>query len=428
MITTVYAGVWGEGGDPIVDPCHVLAQVTVMHGRGGFGEQGQASSATVVIEHPPGSMPTWKSGDILRLEGPHGRTFSGRIVERSLGHVDDPDGTRWGQFTVTAAGALAALGIRKIGDVPWPQETGTDRAVRILAAARVPYDIDGTTDLEVLARDVDAQPAGGLLDDLAQDTGAAVFDTPEGAVIYQPLSGRNRPVVPYMWSDFTPADTWDDFDPALTWNGDPPSIAEWPSPTSNFPVILPCTAVLWEPEWRSSEATVINHVRVGYGTSNPQATVELTDAASILQHENRYLYLGTQLATEADANARTGHILTTQAVERWQIGDITVALDQLDPATYEACLRLTCGDHVTLQGLPQPAPAIDWTGIVEGWTFTQWADGGVIQEQMVLTLSDPLLSLAVMRWDDYPGTYLWSDHPTDLTWDGLFDVDVLEAA
>lgn len=414
-------------GTPM-DPCHVLARVTVLHGRGGFAEQGQASSATVTIEHPAGSMPTWRSGDTLVLSGPHGATFSGRIVERSLGHVDDADGTRWGQFTATAAGALAALGVRKIGDEPWPQETGTARATRILTAAGAPWRVDGAQDLTVLPRDVDAQPAAGLLDDLAADTAAAVFDTPAGEVVYQPLSGRNRPVIPFMWSDFDTALMWSQFDPALTWNGDPPSIGEWASPTSTFPVVLPCTAVVWEPEWRSSESLVINHVRVGYGAANPEATVELEDAASIAAHDRRYLYLGTALATSVDATARATHILTTQAQDRWQIGDVTVALELLDPAAYSEVLGLLCGDHVTLRGLPQPAPATDWTGIVEGWTFTQWADAGAIREQMTLTLSDLRLSLAVMRWDEYPGLYMWSDHPGYLTWDNLTDVAALEAA
>jgi hypothetical protein len=214
----------------------------------------------------------------------------------------------------------------------------------------------------------------------------------------------------------------------LTWGGVSPSFGDWPSPTSEFPVALPCTAVVFEPEWSSSEATIINEVAIGYGAADPQPEVRLEDADSITRHGRRYLYQGTQLATSTDATARASHIISTQRVERWQIGDVTVALDQLDAATYTAALGLVCGDHVTLQGLPQPAPATDWTGIVEGWTFTQWAEGGVLQEQIVLTLSDPLMSLAVFRWDEYPSLYEWAQHPGFLTWGDLLTVDVLEAA
>ena len=413
-------------GQPL-DPCHVLAQVIVLHGRGGFGEQGQPSSATVIVEHPVGSMPTWKGGDTIALAGPNGPLFAGRIVDRSLGHVDDTDGTRWGQFTVTAAGPLAALGVRKIGDEPWPEETGAQRAERILTAAGTPWQVQGDVDWSVLPRDVDAQPAAGLLDDLAADTLAAVFDTPAGEVVYQPLPSRRRHKMPWRWQDFDPTFTWADFPPDFTWNGDPPSFADWISPAYSPPLRLPCTAVEWEPEWRSSEATVINHVAVGWGDTDPQAVVELEDTSSIAAHQRRYLYRGTQLAVEADATAHASHVLVTQTRERWQIGDVVVALDQLDPATYNDALGLMCGDHVTLEGLPQPAPATTWTGIVEGWTYTQTGQGGQLSERMTLALSDPLLSLAVMRWQDYPADYTWSDHPATLTWGDLTDVAVLEA-
>jgi hypothetical protein len=412
-------------GAPL-DPCFVLAGVTVIHGRKGFGESSVPASATITVKQL-GGMPVWQSGDAITLDGPDGRMFAGRIMQRTLTHTTD-DRVRVGLFTVTAAGPLAVLGLRKIGDVPWPQESGTQRATRILTAAGTPWAVDGQVDLQVLPRDVDAQPASGLLDELASWTSAAVFDTPDGHVVYQALSGRSRPIVAYMWQDFDPAMTWDQFDPALTWDGDPPTLADWLSPTSELPVVLPCAAVGWEPEWQSSEATIINHIAIGYGLEDPQGVVELEDAASIARHGRRYLHQGTQLATEADALARASHILTTQPQERWQIGDVTVALDHLDPATYIKVLGLVCGDHVTLQGLPQPAPAIDWTGIVEGWTFTQWADRGVFSERLTLALSDPLLSLAVMRWDDYPGTYRWSQHPSYLTWDDLDSIDVLEAA
>jgi len=432
MITTVTVGgtvVDGAqvGGSPL-DPCQVLAEVTVLHGRGGFGETAQPMSATVRVEQTAGGMPPWQSGDLITLDGVEGRMFAGRIVERSLTHFNESDGTPWGRFTVTAVGPLAVLGVRRIGDVPWPQETGTARATRILTAGGTPWQVDGTVDLSVLPRDVDAQPAAGLLDELASWTSAAVFDTPTGEVVYQALSGRSRPVVPFMWDDFDPAATWDQFDAALTWDGDPPSIGDWPSPTSEFPIVLPCTAVVFEPEWASAEATIVNEVAIGYGAADPQAEVRLEDAASITAHGRRYLYQGTGLATSADATARASHILTTQHMERWQIGDVTVALDLLDPATYAAVLGLVCGDHVTLQGLPQPAPATDWTGIVEGWTFTQWAEGGTLREQMILTLSDPLLSLAVMRWDDYPAIYEWQEHPNFVAWDDLDSIGILEAA
>jgi hypothetical protein len=422
MITTVLIG-----GQP-VDPGMVLADVTVLHGRRQFGEGAAASSATVRGDLPAGPLPEVMSGTTLVLSGPDGPMFTGRIVQRSLEHFTDADGSSWGRFTVTAAGPVAVLGARQVGDAPWPQESATQRAGRVLAQSGVPWNVQaGAAEPDVLPRDVDAQPALGLLEDLAQWTAGAVFDTPDGQVIFQSLASRHRAQA-FMWSDADPAWTWDTLDPALTWDGAPPSIGQTPSPSTPPPIVLPAHAVIWEPEWSSSEADVINHVRVAYGTApdgGDQPSFELRDQASIDAHNRRYLFLGTQLASLADAQAQAAQVLTTRARERWQLGTVTVDLVRLEPDTYAAVLRLVCGDHLILRGLPQPGPAIDWAGIVEGWTYnTQTGKGGQLTEQMVLALSDPLMSLDVMAWEDYPSLYTWDGHDPAWTWD---DMDNLAA-
>jgi hypothetical protein len=414
MITATVAGLPLDSGQ-------VLATCTVIHGRRSFGEGGQPSSATITVEYPPGAMPVWQSGDTLELMSDDGPLFSGRIVSRNLTHTPDR-----GLFQMTAAGALAALGVRRVGDAPWPLETGTARATRILTAAAVPYKVVTHTDLWVLPRDVDAQPAAGLLDELTAATGAAVFDTPTGVVVYQPLQSRSR-IRPWMWRDFT-TETWDVTDPALTWDAAPPTVADWISTSSQMPVVLPADTVVWEPEWTSQEGAVINHVRIGYGVAEEeQDAVELEDSASILQHGRRYLYEGTPLATAGDATTRATRILTTQAAERWEIGDVQVSLADLPGGLRAEVVGLLCGDQVVLQGMPQPAPAIDWSAILEGWTYTHTGSGGTVVEQMSLALSDPLLSLMVMVWNDYPALFVWPDHGT-LFWSDLDDVDILEAA
>lgn len=426
MITTVTIA----GAD--LDPNTVEAtSLVVTHGRQAFTDGPTPSSATVILLYPAGAMPPWSSGDTIALAGDTGPMFAGRITDRALSHLDTQERGRLGRFTITAAGTLARLGVRKVGDTPWPQETGAQRAERILTAAQVPHRIDGTTDAPVLPRDVDAQPALDLLADLATDTSAAVFDTPSGAVVYQALSGRARPVFPYRWVDF-PADwAWAGLDPALTWDGTPPSIGQWDSPGSEFPIILPPNAVEWEPTWASSEAQVVNRVRVGWGTvpqGGEQAWVESSDAASAARHGERYAYQGTQLATEAAARDRAAHVITTQAQERWSLSTVVVLLEQLDPSTRYNLLRATCGHHVTVQGLPQPAPATEWTGILEGWSYQQWRTGSGDHERITLYLSDPLSSLAVMTWADYPSTYTWADHPDALIWDYLNGVGDLGLA
>jgi len=419
MITTVTVG------GVTLDPGMVLAEAQISHGRQSVGEPTAASVATIRVEHR-GAMPTWHGGDVLTVDHVTGRLFSGRVTDCTLEHGLDESGS-YGTFIVTAAGGVARLGLRVVGDEPFPQEPGSARAERILQLAEVPYVIDGPADAEILPRDVDAQPALGLLEGLAADTSAAVFDLPTGEVVYQSLSGRNRPVVPYMWSDFPPGDTWAGMDPTLSWAGAPPSIAEWPSPTSEFPVDLPGSVVLWGPQWQSSEGTVINHIRVGYGAASgsDQATTELIDQASVDGHGRRYVYLGTQLALLADAQARAQKVISTQSQDRWALDDVDVQLDLLDETQYAAVMALTCGDHVVLHDLPSPSPASDWPAIVEGWQYIETANAGTRLEQITLLLSDPLHSLAVMRWDEYPTLYTWAEHPTYLTWADLTSPDML---
>lgn len=395
-----------------LDPCYVLADVTILHGRGAFGEGSQASSATVRVEIPAGGgMPAQGLGAALLLDGSAGRMFTGRITDLSIGHFTAEDGSKWGTFTVTAAGPVAALGVRMVGDEPWPTELGTARAARILGASSLSgWRVEGTTDRSVLARDVDAQPAAGLLNALAESTSAAVFDTPDGQVVYQAMQSRTR-IRPYAWADFPPADTWDTFDAALTWEQ-----MTWDSPTSEYPLTIPCDAITWEPTWRTSAANVINHIRVGYGTAQPQDVVELFDSASIGVHNRRYVYLGTDLATASDAESLASHTLITRAETRWELDEVTVNLGDLDEATRKAVFGLVCGDRVLIDGLPQPAPATALAAIVEGWTFTQTGRDGIVTEQMVLALSDPLSSLAVITWGDIDPALTWADIDPALRW------------
>lgn len=395
------------------------AQVTILHGRSDVRDGPEASSATLLWLQDEPSMPGWVSGDTVKIVGDTGPLFTGRIVETRLEHGLRDDRSTYGLFTVTCAGPVAALGYRFVGDEPWPAETGTARADRILTLAEVPYVIDGTADPIVLPRDVDRRSARELLDDLAQSTAAAVIDLPTGEVLYQPMAERARPVHPFPWSDFDPAATWSGFDPAMTWQ----DFDTWYSNDSEFPLEIPAAAVGFEPTWGVTAADIVNHVRVGYGPADPdQAFTEVTDSASIARHGRRYQYHGTQLQNLADAQAYASWILTTAATARWSLDDIDIHLDLLGGDIRAAVMALTCGDHITLDSMPQPAPAIVAEGIVEGWTYVTWGDGGQMFERLRLHTSALLESLAVPTWADFPPAFTWADFPPIATWADLTEI------
>lgn len=419
-------------GAPVDLGLVLAANVTVLHGRAAFddGPTPSAADLTLLIPETAG-MPAWSAGDPLTLATGHGPLFTGTITDRRLpGHVDTTELGRCAQLELMCAGPLAGAGYRIVGDQPWPQEIGTARATRILNLAALPAlvepPIPTRPEVQVLARDVDAQPALGLLEDLATDTGAAVVDLPDGRVLYQPLEARARPAFPVRWQDYDPALTWSAVGPAVKW-----SDLTQRSPGSSVPVPLPPGAVLAEPEWVSGAGAMINHARIGYGPipeGGQQATEEASDAASSARYGRRYAYLGTQIATSADAAKRASRIVTTQARERWALGSITVWADQLDPATQAAIAGLVCGDWVQVDALPQPAPARSWAGIVEGWTYTETKSAARHDTWWTLALSDPQHSLAVMTWADHPAAYRWADYPAALIWADLTDTTQLEAA
>ena len=176
-----------------LDPALILADVTILHGRRNADDGPEASSATIVALHDETTLPTYSTGSVMELHGDTGPMFTGRVSDMLLEHGRSHSGQRYGVLTMTAAGAVAALGYRYVGDEPWPQESGAARAERILTLAEVPYLIDGAADAALLPRDVDSRSAGELLGDVAASTGAAVFDLPTGQVVYQPMSERARP-------------------------------------------------------------------------------------------------------------------------------------------------------------------------------------------------------------------------------------------
>lgn len=402
----------------LIDPELVLSDVQVEHGRGGFGADPEASRASITVR--TSTLPSWAAGgDLITLAGPYGPVFTGRITD--LGVVHPADGVA--DVTITAIGMLADLGRATIGDEPWPPEAAQTRAGRILTKAAPPFGwevqapgVEG----RVIRRDVDAKTPLDLLTELTATTGGAVFDTPEGTIVYQPEPSRQNPVFTMMWRDIPAADTWATWW-AGTWNG----IAV--SPRSRPVVILDACVIEWEPKWAMGVGAVVNAARVVYGppgedgqtSDRPVVTVE--DAASIDRHARREARIDSQWVEAVDAGSRARQIVTTQARARWETDGAVVILDEADPATRAAVVGLRCGDRVQLTGLPSPSPATGraWTGIVEGWSLTQTVDDGGQMARITLRLSDPLLSLLVERWRDAPTGLQWAHLAPDRAWHAL---------
>ena len=129
--------------------------------------------------------------DDQRLMAPPAATrdvlvFSGRVTDLSASV--DVDGTI--RVDVTAVDQLADLQNRYVGDQPWTMETLTARVARIisLSGADVDTRIDtALASLQVSRRDVDNQPAAGLLAELAAGTDGVLW------------SATHATTGPYLW-------------------------------------------------------------------------------------------------------------------------------------------------------------------------------------------------------------------------------------
>lgn len=342
-----------------------------------------------------------RAGDELRVElGEDALAWAGLdTVEelaagrvRFVGHITDqvarpglrPDDP--GVLQLTATTPRARLGRTYVGDTPWPVELDGARAARILELAAVDAgltlgDHDPGT-VEVLARDVDRQPAARLLDDLAADTGGTLVELRDGTLVWHDAEHRQ-------------------------------GVAS--------SVELTAANVLRE----SAEAAqklggTVNDVELGYGPlvgGQQLDSVRWTDSAS----RDRFGPFSTpprttQLLDEADADALAYRIVGTSSVPRWNQPGLAVELlsggGTVDAAQRRKLLQLQQGDLLTVAGFPAAGPFRRARLWAEGWTEevsrTHW--------RLSIVGSDYGRGGPAPRWADVASDLTWADVDPDVTW------------
>lgn len=372
-------------GAGAVDISCLVDSVAINHGRDDTSSQPEASSATVEFTTGPADpLPAVVDvGAILTVTTTTLTTFArftGRITDLSLGWDDQGENTPdAGVGQLVAVGALADLGRRVVGDVPYPQELDGARVARVLAAAGVtldPLTSDPGT-VQILARDVDSQPALDVAQDAAQSAGGMVWETRAGEIRYADADHRRNA------------------DPALS---------------------LDACDVLVTPTWQRTTQGLINEVSVGYGVApdggdQPRYTATAPD--SITRYGRYGMTATTALAALADATAMGSLLLVRNSTPVWVMAALPVDVKGLTAADYDALLGLDVGSLIALTGLPAvgtaPTSAPLW---VEGWKETLTWGGHDIE----LVVSGYCRTVPAPRWNDVlPGT-TW-DNVGTLTWD-----------
>jgi hypothetical protein len=393
-------------GQP-VDCVDVVAAIT--HGRRTVVDAPTPSTASVTVYAD--QMPNWHVADTMQVWADGVLRFTGTITDLDLArHLRDTTAGQVGVFAVQAMGRVADLGYRDIGDTPWQPESSWNRANRILTLAGLPFEVAGDPPIGITGRDVDRQPALALITGMAQDVGAAVFDRPDGRIVFQHYDTRAQTWQFDRWMDQPPTDTWQTS--AVAW---------WEtatiSPNAPLPFDVDMCAVGWEPVWRATSGAIINSVTLFYGPRRADGLQRdawhVTDPSSMAVHGRRHYGAETQLVDQASASYRAGLILDQHRGPRWAVDQVTVHLTAVsDPVDRSTVLALQCGDRIQLRGLPQPAPEHDPVRVVEGWTHTM----SRTRSDVVLHLSDPAWSYAGITWGALDVGCVWQELPPSLVW------------
>lgn len=389
-------------GGKAVDFDHVDCTITINHGRQDITATGAPSDALlnlVGFQVIPAEV-----GQTVNIQAYGTDRFTGTVTGVTLTHVYHAPGDYWPVMQVSAIGNLAALGSKSVGESGYSREYLAIRAANILDDTGLTYQAttDPAFEIEALAAKDGGYQALELLQQLCEDTGATLFDVPDGTILFESYSTRGYGYNPAHWADIDPAETWATI------------IGIWSDVydrTEAAPqtIQLPHNAVVWSPVWRNDSSTVINDVTVTYGSSS---STSQTDSASITKYGRRAATLETELHKLSDAQRRAGDIIRAQAEARYALGNVVVQMSELPTLTKTQVLGLISGSRVTINDLPNPHPIEDYTGIVEGWTDSYTVAG----HYLTLSLSDPRYSYLVLKWSEVTATTRWSHVSPTLQW------------
>lgn len=375
------------GGTSAVDLSCLVDTVTIHHGRDDPGSQPEASTASVEFTATPTDpLPVdVEIGATLVVATQTDRSLSqrfvGRITDIALGWDNQgPDTPESGVGQLVAAGFLADLGRRVVGDIPWPQELDGARVARIMAAAGVTLDPAWSDpgSVNLLARDVDSQAALETADAAAQSAGGVVWSTRDGEIRYADAYHRKNA------------------SPALT---------------------LDACDVLVTPTWRRTLEGLVNDVSIGYGVTpdgGEQPRYTESNAASITKYGSYEYTTATELAAAADAQAMARLLLARNSSPVWILAALPVDTIGLDAERYDTALSLDMHSLVILTGLPAigmaPTTAALW---VEGWRETLTYG----THDLELVVSGYCRTAPAPTWDSTNPSWTWDTVPSEMTWD-----------
>lgn len=303
------------------------------------------------------------------------KRFVGRLTDVEA--IPETIGGGPALYRLAAAGPQARLGRLTIGEPPWPAELDGQRVERVLAAAAaqsadvVAGDVDAGT-VTVFARDVDAQGALSLVDELAAAGGGELVELRDGRLEFHDAEHRRNA-------------------PAL--------------------VELLAGEVLSPATWKATLGGLVNDLTLTYG--DPESSVQLVDQVAVDGPIGRLAAkLSTQLATLPDAQLRVADIVGRRGRQRWRIDALPVDLvASVDQVKAGKLLASSFGDLVDVAGFPTAGPFATAALWIEGQTETITARSWRLE----LAVSEYGLTAPAPRFVDVDDDVAIGDVPDDVS-------------
>lgn len=332
---------------------------------------------------------------------------------------------------VTAVDLGADLGNRVIGDDPWPEQSVGVRVRRVLELAgyadtvgRVDPPLDAT---RVAPRDVDAQAAYGLLQDLAQTAGGVLWASTHatrGADVWIE-NPANRAAV-------------------LAFTLDAGLVVITSTALAGAALLTACDLLRDPMTWQQSTADVVTVAAVTWaeasldGDGQPvstERTETVVDAAGQALYGTRRLSVSTELTTAAAAATMANQVLAAARAVGWRldgltldtglIADTTASVSDLDRTTTLLDLldgTLRAGKALTLVDLPDWTPAGGQVSVyTEGGRYDY--TGGAWTLALQVTPSTGQGTSASWEAFTTPG-WAWNQFDPTIAWRDAYGVTV----
>jgi hypothetical protein len=156
---------------------------------------------------------------------------------------------------------------------------------------------------------------------------------------------------------------------------------------------------------------VRNNVTITYKANAKESAL---DAESIAIYGQQAYEITTSLEKGADALSQAEFYLALRAFPEPQFKSITFPLSspEIDDTDRNSLLNVFMGMPVNITELPANINGGEFTGFVEGWTFS----AGYNSLYLTLTVSPTAYSLQAIRWNGVPITEQWNTLSPTLQW------------